>query len=110
MSPEEQDAILGRTLREKKVLTENLAYLRAEAMQVSNRLSLLSSLLTGNIHLIRFTEADESAAYTPTPHVPGTIFKVSEIDGNSIAALIRQYQETAEKLQKVEATAKGLGF
>jgi hypothetical protein len=105
-----KDAILGRTLREKKALTENLAYLRAEAMQISGRLGLLAGFLSGNINLIHFTDANLDASYTPITHAPGTDFKVAEIDGNSIAALIRQYQETATKLQKVEATAKELGF
>ncbi|MGB6742551.1 MAG: hypothetical protein WBE38_02755 [Terracidiphilus sp.] len=110
MTSEEKDAILGRTLREKKALTEHLAYLRAEAQQVSGQLGLLASFLSGNIQLIRFTDATSTTEYIPAVHAPGPEFKVAEIDGNNIAALLRQYQDTAAKLERVNATAKDLGF
>jgi len=115
MSNEEMDAILGKTLRERRVVAERLAYLRAQAKQIGERLETLARHLSSNIQLIHFADADSSHQFRPmiptdAGQNPVPPFTLKELDPNNIAALVREFNETTEKHRKLETTAKELGF
>jgi len=109
------DTILGKTLREKKVVEERLAYLRAQARFIGERLETLARHLSSNIQLIQFTDADVRHQFLQTnpfdeQQNPLPPFTLKELDPNNIAALVREFNETTEKYRKLQTTAKELGF
>jgi hypothetical protein len=115
MSGEEMDAILGKTLRERKIVAERLAYLRVQARHIGERLELLARHLSSNIQLIQFKDANSTVQFrelpTPDPATnAGDPFTLAELDPNNIAALVREFNETTEKYRKLEIDAKALGF
>lgn len=115
MSPEEKDAILGKTLRERKVALEHLAYLRVEARRISERLELLARHLSSNIDLIQFGEPASPLQFqpiiSPSPERESVaLFSLAELDPKNIAALVREFNDATQKYRKLETDAKELGF
>lgn len=115
MSPEEKDATLGKTLRERKVALEHLAYLRVEARHISERLELLAKHLSSNIQLIQFEDTDSPLQFQPitSPRAEResiALFSLAELDPNNIAALVREFNDATTKYRKLETDAKELGF
>ena len=109
------DAILGKTLREKKVIAERLAYLRVEARRIAERLESLARHLSSNIQLIEFEDANPASPFqpitSPDPERESiALFSVAELDPANIAALIREFKEATIKYRKLETDAKELGF
>ncbi len=115
MSNEEMDTILGKTLRERKLVGEHLAYLRLQAKHIAEKLESLAHHLSSNIQLIQFEDSDSRLQFKPIstierePH-PAPPFTLKELDPNNIAALVREFNETTEKYRKLETTARELGF
>jgi hypothetical protein len=114
VSNDEKAAILGRTMLELKDTKEHLAYLQAQAREISARLGLLATYLSGNIQFIQFADWDQQAQYQPTSNDGGIsrrdTFKVSEIDGKNIAALVQEIRVTTTKLMALEKQTKDFGF
>jgi len=115
MSSDDKDAILGKTLRERKDAADNLAYLRVQARRISERLELLARHLSSNIQLIQFEEEKSGLPFQPisSPHAGHesiALFSLGELDPNNIAALVREFNEATQKYRKLEADARELGF
>jgi hypothetical protein len=113
MTPEQEDAILIRTLRERKAASQRLTYLKVEIEYLSERLGFLANYLAANPHHVKFEDDEGQRIYQEAPRrerTSGLTFKTSEIDGKNIAALVREYRETSEKFSKLEETVKTLGF
>ena len=112
---EDRDAILGKTLRERKEVAESLAYLRVEARRISARLELLARHLSSNIQLIQFESGESPLPFQPviSPHSDresGALFSFAELDPKNIAGLVRDFNEETVKYRKLETDAKALGF
>lgn len=115
MSNDEKDAILGKTLRERKDVADHLAYLRAQARRISERLELLARHLSSNIQLIQFKDANLPVRFRELSAIDqeanaSNLFTLAELDPNNIAALVREFNETTEKHRKLETEAKEFGF
>jgi hypothetical protein len=115
MSGDEKDAILGKTLRERKAVADHLAYLRVEARRIGERLEALARHLSSNIQLIQFEDADSHLHFRPistSDHETNQFasFTLAELDPNNIAALVREFNEATTKHRKLETDARELGF
>jgi|SRR6267154_6603242 len=97
MTQEEQDAILGRTLREYNDCSRQIGAIEAALSKVGQELSRLgetlihhpeNALFAGRAHDMRF---GRGPAYSggPSPE----IFQAEAIDGNSIAGRVAELQQ-----------------
>jgi hypothetical protein len=115
MNSDDRDAILGKTLRERKEVADHLAYLRVEGRRISERLELLARHLSSNIQLIQFESVDSPIPFQPiTSPRPeresATLFSLVELDPKNVAALVREFNDATAKYRKLETDAKELGF
>lgn len=115
MSNDEMDTILGKTLRERKVVADRLAYLRVQGRRISERLELLARHLSSNIQLIQFEGSNSPLQFQEITSPQGeresvALFSFAELDPNNIAALVREFNDATKEYRKLETDARELGF
>ena len=107
MSVEDQDALIGRVLRQKKDADRRLAMLLAEAKRIGENLRNLSALLTGNAQYIWFDGVSTNTGYR---HPSADTFKLADIDGQKIAALTSQIRDAMDEQRRCCDEANKLGY
>jgi hypothetical protein len=99
MSPEDQDAIIGSVLRQRKDAQQKLAMLHAEAKRMGQKLETLSGMLMRNPHDVWFDAPQ-----------PVNSFKSADVDARKISDLTGQIRDTYDEVKKWNDEAKKLGF
>jgi len=109
------DAIVGKTLREKKSVADRLAYLRVQGRRIGERFELLARHLSSNIQLIQFEGSNSPLQFKEITSPQGepesiSLFSFAELDPANIAALVSEFNDATMKYRKLETDAKELGF
>src|SRR6266851_1544405 len=95
MMQEEQDAIVGRVVREKREKETKLACLRAEADRLGRVFSQLGEILRANPEDVVVVNMSDSR--------PGT-FKAEDISTNRLTELTDEIRKTTQELEQIADT------
>jgi len=107
MTESEQDAQLGKAMRDLANVRDELRRRRVQASQIADRLEELSRILKSNPSDVFFsTDSIPSSEYSRH----GTIFEVEEIDGNSIQAVVNMVRKLELKEKEMERRLADLGY
>jgi hypothetical protein len=106
MSQDEQDATIGRVVRERKELKAKIATLKAKANQQGETLANIARVLGSTPELVAFMNQSSGAAPLTNVHYFDAA-KYPQL--NDIAAVGNEIRETMETLRRVEAQATQLG-
>jgi hypothetical protein len=114
MSPEEEDAIIGKLVRERKAARNTLALLQTEVSQVREKLRKMVLLLENNAHLVWIDGASTNEHYLNArlnDYVSGKLeeFQLSDLDGRRIAALTSRVRDAMVELERLDIEAKKHG-
>jgi hypothetical protein len=101
MSQEEQDAILGRLIRERNSLSSQLALVDAELQAFSDTLHLLKGATNSRVH--RRHQLDLSNI----KQIPDTITKYADL--TNLKALFTEQDELIDKYERCVQSLKDLG-
>jgi hypothetical protein len=108
MTQEEQDAILGRTLREYKDCCRELAAIEAKLATTGKELSSLGKELQEHPETVDFIGRPHDVRFGLTNRDPRT-FSLASIDGNSIADQVTALQNQVVKRDDLARRLKSLG-
>jgi hypothetical protein len=107
MSQDEQDATIGRIVRERKELKEKIGMLKAKANQQGETLSKIARVLGTSPELLAFNGQSSGASSLTNVH----FFDVASYPQlNDIATVGNEIRATMEILSRVEARAIQLGI
>jgi hypothetical protein len=106
MSPEDQDAIIGRVLRQRKEAHQRLAMLQAEAKRIGEKLGTLSGILVRHPHDVWFEAASTNTGYRRDEES----FKLADIDSKKIADLTSQIRDALDEVKRWNDEARKLGY
>lgn len=107
MSQDEQDAVIGRVVREHKAESSKLALLRAEADRIGNQLSNIGIILASEPHsLIRQGEG------VPTELIGPKLRSVNaeDIDFERVMKLTKEIRECLMRIKELDRQKLNLGI
>jgi hypothetical protein len=107
MTEEQNDAAIGRVLRERKELVNSLALLEADAHKISQRLTQLAQLLDENPQDVWFYG---HSVNTKGPPPRSTPFNLADFDIERILGITSTIRDTRERLGRLNSEASKLGF
>jgi hypothetical protein len=107
MTEEQNDAAIGRVLRERKEVVSSLALLEADAHKMSQRLTQLAQLLDESPQDVWFYG---DSANTKGPPPRSTSFNLADFDIQRILGITSSIRDTREKLDRLNSEASKLGF
>lgn len=115
MSPEVEDAIIGRLVRERKTAKHTLAVLQTEVGQVREKLRKMVLLLENNAHLVWIDGVSTGEHFVSdrlNDYVSGTLpeFQLSDLDGKRIASLTSRFREAMADLARLNKEAEKYGL
>ena len=108
MSPEDQFAVIGRVMSQKKEAEQKLAMLEAQATQIADKMSVMADLLRRNPRVVWFDGISTNTRYPRNSVTPK--FKVGDFDGKAIADLTSQIRDTTDEVNRLTQDAAKLGF
>lgn len=104
MTQEDQDAVIGRVVREQRDLRAKLAALEVEAQNIGVIFANLGAMLQGDPQGIAFEN------HPGPPELMGRpLFKQTDINAQKILKLVDDLRETQRALHNIEAKARQLG-
>lgn len=107
MSQEEQDAVIGRVVREHKAATTKLAYLRSEATRLGQELSAIGqALMSQPDSLIRRGEDMPGRFAGPQLH----IVNPEALDLEKIMRLTKEIRERMKEIGDLDKDKSDLGI
>jgi hypothetical protein len=107
MTEEQEDAIIGRVLRERKKVESHLAALDADAGKISQKLGQLSEMLDRSPQDVWFHgQPVATKDYAPR----SASFNVADFDIQHVIDLTNQIRDTREKLDRLNSEASKFGF
>lgn len=107
MNDEQNDAAVGRVLRERKEVEGHLAALEADAHKISQKLAQLAQVLERNPEDAWFHGQSVSIKGYP-PRSPS--FNISDYNMQHVVDLTNEIRDTREKLDRLNSEASRLGF
>jgi hypothetical protein len=108
MTQDQQDAALGRLIREQKETEKRLALLKSEAIRISLRLNTLANTLERYPQSVFFEGEEIGVHYILNPFNPkdkNVAFSLNVEDISRLTADIRSAMETLEKLKQQSSEA-----
>jgi hypothetical protein len=110
MSPQEEDAIIGKLVRERKAAKHTLALLQTEVGHIREKLRKMVLLLENNAHLVWIDGASTNEHYLDArlnDYVSGKLeeFQLSDLDGKRIADLTSRIRDTMDELERLNKEA-----
>jgi hypothetical protein len=106
MTQEDQDAVIGRVVRERRELQAKLAALEVEAEKLGMMFQQLGQMLRDSPDMIVFENHPAPAEIGV--HVP--LFKQASISAQPVIQLVDDLRETQRALRNLEAKANQLGI
>src|SRR5689334_18112418 len=88
MTQEDQDAAIGRIVRERKQTTEQLTLLRSEARRIGDIFAALAGFLQGQPELVVFENQPVNVEYANL--AGGHIFQQRDINADAIIKLTNE--------------------
>lgn len=107
MIKEQNDAAIGRVLRERKEAVSSLAALEADAHKVSQKLKQLAQLLDENPQDVWFYGHSVNTSGSPPRNAS---FNLADFDIEHIIGITSNIRDTREKLDRLNYEASKLGF
>ena len=107
MAEEQNDATIGRVLRERKAVVSRLALLEADAHKMSQRLKQLAQLLGENPQDVWFYGHSVNTKGFPPRSMS---FNLADFDMQRILDITSNIRDTREKLDSLNSEASKLGF
>jgi hypothetical protein len=115
MSPDVEDAIIGKVVRERHTARRALAVLETEVSQVCAKLGKLVRLLERNAHLVWIAKASTNERYLNerlndymAEKLPE--FQLSDIDGKRIADLTSRLRDAIDEVERLDKEAVKYGL
>ncbi len=106
MTQQEQDAVVGRLIREQRETDEFIAKLDAEAQRLGQAYSELGQALTTNPEGILFPKEGIDGRFAPVQHlVPDSL-----LNADKLKALATDYRTALIKRKQLEDQLKKLGY
>src|SRR4051794_12779485 len=106
MTAEQNDAAIGRILRERKEVVSSLALLEADAHKMSQKLTQLARLLDENPQDVWFYG---QSVNTKSPPPRSTSFTLADFDIQRIVDITSNIRDRREKLDRLNSEASKLG-
>lgn len=106
MTQEDQDAVIGRVVRERRDLQTKAGALEAEAQNIGMMFAQLGQMLRDYPERVVFESHPAPAELLGK--VP--VFKQADINSQKVLKLVDDLRETRRALQNIEAKARQLGL
>src|ERR1700683_767841 len=101
---EEQDAAVGRVVREKKETEKQIATLEAAAHHFGEVFTTIGEMLKNQPAQVTFNGVSTDAKYSHPPY-----FDAKEVDGGQIIKLTSDLRSALDHLERLKAEAEKLG-
>jgi hypothetical protein len=107
ITTEQQHAIIGKVISEKRAAEQRLAVLKEEIRRIGDALGTLSGYCRGNAEYIWFTGESTNENY---PHPRGDSFSIPDVDGKRLAKLTSELRDVKDEIRSLTRSARQLGF
>jgi hypothetical protein len=108
MSEEQEDAVIGRVIREKKEAEQHLALLQAEARKFGETFSALGASLRASAEYVVFERQEVDVRYH-SPHGNNRLYKAEEINAERVKTLTHEIRTALLRLATLTEEARKLG-
>jgi hypothetical protein len=108
MSQEEQDALLGKTLREYKEMSHRLEMLRARAAEIGNNLVGLGSVLNSSPESLAFDGEPMDARFFDRADLQSS--PLASVSVESLKRICHEIRQTIIERDRLEKQIRSLGY